>query len=225
MNKNLICSLAITSIFLSHNAYSSELERADAFKVKQSALIASHRLGNIDLYHDDEGFFVERSGSIKRVNNYDIEPSLRDISSEKLEKIEKLGGFISANEMDNGDVTLKLNARGLGGGPLTGALAYWLTKSGCYGTAIAATGTIVVATGGLAGAAVSTGVAATTLGASTGATLASAAITGAGVTASTAAVTTGAVVTSAGGIVGAVAAVESASLAAGAFFTAIPFLP
>lgn len=91
-------------------------------------------------------------------------------------------------------------------GPILGAAGYWLTKSLCYGTAVGAASATVIATGGAAAGAVGTAAAAM------------------GTTAATAVATevTVATVASAGGIAGAIAAVESASMAVGAFLTALP---
>lgn len=74
-------------------------------------------------------------------------------------------------------------------GPISGAIAYWITKGGCFGT-------MAVATTATAAASVAT--------AGAGAPVAAAA---------------------ASAIPAAVAATEVASLSAGAFFAAIPFLP
>jgi hypothetical protein len=114
-------------------------------------------------------------------------------------------------------------------GPVAGAVAYWATKTLCYGTAAAATSAIIVGTGGLAGAA-STGFAAATV-ASGGATaavgVAGATIAGAGL-ASEAAVATVAVAQATGGLTAigsTIAAVETASTTMGTIFTLIPWLP
>ena len=53
-------------------------------------------------------------------------------------------------------------------GPVSGAIAYWATKTICYGTAVAATGAIVVGTGGAAGAVTSVAAAAATGGSGPG---------------------------------------------------------
>jgi len=109
-------------------------------------------------------------------------------------------------------------------GPISGAIAYWATKSLCYGTAVAAASTAVVATGGLAGAATGALVAGATASAGTGATVVAGAITSAGLASDAAMVTMGATA-AAGGILEVVAAVEGASACAATFFTLIPFLP
>ncbi|MFA5074702.1 MAG: hypothetical protein WC436_01210 [Candidatus Babeliales bacterium] len=132
--------------------------------------------------------------------------------------------YLFINQMSDGEYCIHAKTRLLGGGPICGFISYWLTKTLCYGTAVAATSTIVVATGGAAGAAVGAATAAATLGASAGATVVGGAIAGAGLAAE-AAVATGTAVTAVGGITATVAAVETASTAVGAFFTAIPFLP
>ena len=109
-------------------------------------------------------------------------------------------------------------------GPLAGLAAYWITKTLCYGTAVAATGAITAGTGGLAGAGLSVLAASSTLGATTGATLVGAAIAGSGCVTEAALLTAGFVSTY-GTVAGAAAAVESASAGMGALFALMPFLP
>lgn len=109
-------------------------------------------------------------------------------------------------------------------GPIAGAIGYWATKTLCYGTAVAAAGTITVATGGTAGALVTAATTIATSGASTSAAVLAVGIAHAGL-ASQAAVATTAVASTAGGIAGTVAAVEAASTSVWAALTLCPFLP
>ncbi|MCX5923498.1 MAG: polymorphic toxin-type HINT domain-containing protein [Candidatus Dependentiae bacterium] len=108
--------------------------------------------------------------------------------------------------------------------PIAGAIGYWVTKTLCYGTAVAAVGTIVVASGGTAGAAVGAITAATTAGAPIGATIVGGAIAGAGLAQEAVLITT-AVTSSAGSLAGTVAAVETASTLVGSALTLCLFLP
>ena len=175
------------------------------------------------LFHDGKGFKVGEAGEFKNVPNYLIDKNLRNVNSAQLSKM--LGtGYLTLNKNSEGNFTIKHNGRLKGGGPLSGAIAYWVTKTLCYGTAVAAAGTVVVATGGTVGAATGVVASASTLGASAGATLAGAAISGAGY-AGAASTATAAVVTGAGSFASAAAAVETASTAVGYAFTVIPWLP
>lgn len=189
--------------------------------VEQNAVSSAN---DLKLYTNQRDFYVEDENAAYRVEKHNMNPLLRAIAQHKaLEKF--VGdGYIRINKDEGGKYALLAKVRGNGGGPISGAIAYWATKTLCYGTAAAAATTAVVATGGAAGALTGALVAGTTAGATTGATVVAGAIVGAGY-ASEAATLTAAVVTSSGGIAGTIAAVETGSLAAAAFFTAIPFLP
>lgn len=193
------------------------------------------------LIRDENGFRFFDGKQERAIQPCFVDPLLRRMSPEKFDKFLEQGNRVKAIRLSNGEHRLQAMVPGLGGGPISGLIAYWATKSLCYGTAAAAATTAVVATGGTA-VAFATGAAATAAagtiaaGAGTavvvaGATATEAAVIVAGGLAATtgmvegAALATTAAVTSAGGIAAAVAAVESASFAAGAFFAAIPFLP
>ncbi len=107
-------------------------------------------------------------------------------------------------------------------GPIAGAIGYWVTKTLCYGTGVAALATVT--TSDAARAAVGALTAAAATGATAGAAIAGGAIAGAGL-ASEAAIATAAVASTAGGIAGTVAAIETASTGVWAALTLCPFLP
>ncbi len=196
------------------------------FKVANSSVRASESLGKVKLTHNDnKGFALYENGTKHEVGRHSLSPELRTITSKELKAFQK-AGYLSVNKQSDGEFAIRSHVRGEAGGPIAGAIAYWITKSLCYGTAVAAAGTAVVATGGVVGA-IGGGLAAgATLGASAGATVVGGVIAGSGVAATQAAtaLTVGAV-TQAGGLVAAAAVVEGASIAAAGFFTAIPFLP
>ena len=179
-------------------------------------------LGKIGVAYRDKEFYITKDNVTSQVQRCDLSQELRGMPEDNLKAFLK-AGYLSVKKLDD-EYGIDARYRLRGGGPISGAIAYWATKTFCYGTAVAATGAAVVATGGVAGAALGATSAAATLGASAGATVVGGAIAGAGGTALAAEVTVAAI-TGPAGIAGAVAAVESASLGMGALFTAIPFLP
>lgn len=213
----------VGAIFCANLFLLTSLSNAELFKIQGSAIFTPHRLGKIELSHDENKFYVLQNGKHNAVKPYWVDKSLQNIPTEKLKAFLKKG-YISINQMNDGEFSLKANVRGLGGGPVCGAIAYWATKTFCYGTAVAAASTIVVTTGGAAGAATSLFATTITGSATSGATAVGSLIAGYGL-GSEAAVATVGVVSTSGGLAGAVAAVETASLATGTFFTMIPFLP
>jgi len=126
--------------------------------------------------------------------------------------------------MVDDQMSLKYNTRLVGGGPVSGYIAYVTTKAICYGTAVAGFGAATVATGGISGAATGAATAVITAQASAGASVAAGAIAGAGLSTEAALLTLG-VVTECGSVASMVAFVEGLSGGVGAFFTSIPFLP
>jgi hypothetical protein len=200
-----------------------EMHNNKLMKIKDSSLFATHEVGKVDLFHSDEGFHVRQNDEVYPVSKHSVDPLLRTLKHKQLKKFQKFG-YIQVKKNEDNEFSLVSKVRGNGGGPATGAALYWITKSLCWGTAIAATGTVVVATGGLAGAATGGLVAASTLGAGAGATVVAGSLAGAGLTAE-AALVTGGVVAGAGSVAAAVATVEAASLGAFAVGLAIPFLP
>ncbi len=207
--------ISILTVLLLSNAIKSE-------PTKIQEVFAPSRLGNIQLLHDENGFLVFQDGVRHQVKKIWTDPILREITTTKLKKF-LASGYIQVEKMSDNEFTLKAKGRLLGSGPIAASIAYWATKSLCYGTLAAAAGTVTVATGGAAGALVGAGMAAATtaVAGGVGATVAAGAIAGAGAAGGAAAATTS-VVAAAGGVVGAMTAVETASLGAFAFFLALP---
>lgn len=192
-------------------------------KLTPHSFFAPKKLGDVTLFHDQSEFHVSKNKKLHIVKKYWIDRELRDITSEKLKSfLEK--GYVSINQMEDGEYILKAKVRANGGGPLLGSLLYALTKTACYGTAVAATGALAVTTGGAAGAAAGILTASTTLGAGSAVSLTAAAISGAGGATAAAELTTGVIMAS-GSLAGAVAAVETASVMAYGLGTLVWFLP
>ena len=209
------------------------------------------KLGSLDLYHSKKGFYVRQDDKKHTIKKYFTDPILRDITKTQLKGF-LANGYLTINQMEDGEYSLKAKGRIVGGGPILGTIAYWVTKSLCYGTAVAAVGTLAVTTGGTAVAVVTGGAVplvttaiggtavATTIGSTIGTTagvIVGGAVTGATVgtgtavvagaittagLAGTAATTTAAVVTSAGTVGATIAGVEALSVAVGTFFGMLP---
>lgn len=235
MKRILLSLLCVAPLQAMNNMQLQRLSDGDAYKLDDSCVRASHKLGTIALYHGEKGFHVSRDGEVHAVKNHWVDPELRNTTKERLALLKNVG-YIDVVQMDDGEFRLQSKVRGLGGGPVSGLIAYWLTKSAMYGTAaVVGTATIAGATAAAVAAAPAAAApaiiaagAGTTKALMAGTTVATAAA-GAGVVAAVGAEAAGlavaGTVASAGSIAGAVAFVESSSLAAGAFFAAIPFLP
>lgn len=187
---------------------------AQPLELESSTVFIPACLGKVSLLHSDHGFSVVKEGRERRVQKHDTDPLVRNLSEDQLKSFLQ-HGYLSISQMSNDDYALQAHVRLPGGGPVTASALYWITKSLCYGTAVAAASTAVVVTGGAAAGAITTaGVAAATGGASMGAVAVSGAIAATAGGTATAVTSTAATVTAAGSLAGAAAAVETASMGA-----------
>ena len=115
--------------------------------------------------HTGKYFTVTDHEKSYKVGRESLDGTLKNVNKTNLAMFMKRGR-ISAHKTSDGSYVLRGHVNGLGGGPIAGVWAYWLTKSTMYGTAIAA-GTAAVATG--VGAAVVAAGGGATLAASAGA--------------------------------------------------------
>lgn len=216
MKKILGLLLVSTSLFSMELALVKSEKKSSKVIINPVLVRAPEKLGNLDLIHGKKGFVVYKDGEKHQVKKYDTDKLLQNINKKQLKSFLQ-GGYLFINQMDNGDYVLRAKDRLNGGGPMGGVIAYWVTKSICYGVMIASVGTIAVTTGGVAvgavtGAAATAG--ATTIGGLAAATTATTAIgTTAGVVTGT--VATGATLASSAGVVaGAITTAGGATTAA-----------
>lgn len=213
-----------------------------------ASLIAPEKLGDIAVLNCPNGFAVIKDKKIHHLGPEAVDASILKMDFKQRNMYLIKGGSLALNQTNDGDFLLRIAPKLKGAGPISGAIAYWLTKSLCWGgvvtAATAATGGMIaagIATGGAAVGA-SAGAIATVTGTATaaagagiamagggaagavGATIAAGgmAATAGGITAATTATAAGATAVGAAGLV---ASIETASTAAGFFFTIIPWLP
>jgi hypothetical protein len=103
------------------------LSYANKFQVPASSLSMSDRLAITALMHSKEGFRVVQNNASHEVAAHNVDKTIRSVSSEQLEAFVK-GGYISVNQLENGEFTLAAKVRGLGGGLATGVVVYEATK-------------------------------------------------------------------------------------------------
>lgn len=150
MKKHLIVAL-----FLSFSAIT---KTEDPIRVPNASL--AH------LYYAKKKWEVEKEGQRYEIARCFVDQIARDIPEDKLEEFLQYIA-LRVSEFDNGEFALKAHARGLGGGPVAGFVAYWTVRVAGY-TAVAlgitAAGTAAVAVAGTVAPAVAPVVAgATTL--------------------------------------------------------------
>jgi len=184
--------------------------------------------------HGREGFRVNG----QRVSDADLSKDLRGVSAGALKNLFAKNKALRVSRIGN-DYALSSQDRLRGGGPVAGAIAYWLTKTLCYGSmAGAAVGAVTVtagavlpaSAGGIVGGALGGAVGnaiggVSTVAGSISGGLVSGAVASNAALASGAAIATGELAATTTAVGGVVVAVESASTVVGGFFTALPFLP
>ncbi len=100
-------------------------------------------LGEVYLYHNENGFNVVQNGYIKNVPHYNVDSNLKRISPNLLPSLGKIG-YVRINQLSDGEFKLDLKGRINGGGFWLAAGTYLGVKVVGY-TAIL-TGTIAVNT-------------------------------------------------------------------------------
>jgi hypothetical protein len=222
-----IMSLIVTIAMLVSHCDASQMAR-----IRSKHLLVSEALGSVTLRHDGESFLVKQGESTHKVASYDLDPVLRKLDKTNLCNYLK-HGKIGVHKLSDGSFALRSNIQGLGGGPVAGAIAYWLTKSICISVPIVALGAATVATGGVAGAGMAmassyTGGVIVAASGAAGAAAGNIAVIAAGyapIAATEIAVGISGAAISGGGLAGAITTIEAASLGAWAVFTSCPFLP
>lgn len=186
------------------------------------------------LHHIEGEFYVDTMSDRHKVDKAWLQPELRTLTPHQMKSFGKAGGYFQLKKFENGEYSFEPHMRVRGGGPILAAAFYWITKSVCYGTALAGASAVVAGTGG--GAAVAGGAVAVGTGVMGVATPLSAVVsvgsgavaTAIGLSSATAATTAGTVaigtVAAAGSLTATVATIESAAMAAAAVGAAIPFL-
>jgi hypothetical protein len=211
--RSFIVSIAVVSYSVASN---------QALVLKPTSVFAPSRLGSVAVSHNGTQFQVSQNGVTHPVMSHNMDKELRSVCASGKLPVFLKNGYVSVNQNSNNEFALASNYRLKGGGPISAGIAYWLTKTLCYGTAVAAVGTAVTATGGGAlGVLTAGGTTVLTGGAPLAVTTTATMITQAGLAASAAEATIG-TITAAGGVVKAMAAVEAASTAVGSFFLALP---
>ena len=198
---------------------------SSAVSASDTTVAVNHLVGSSRKHivtHGENGFKVNN----QEVDLY-LDRSLKGISKAKLAKLlanNRAQLHVRTIEDQYG---LDLKHQLKGGGPVAGAVAYWVTKTLCYGTAVAGAAGAVAATGGAVGFVAGGAAVGATLGASAPAAILGGAIAQAGL-AAPAATATLAVVQATGGmtaIASTVATVELASTHMGLIFGLMPWLP
>lgn len=128
--------------------------------LKASSVMKPNRLKSLDLLHDEDGFKIMQNSSAYSVKNHQLDKLLLTVHKQKCLKEFLNNGYISVDQLSDGEFALKSHVRGLGGtGPITAGAVGFLVRVGCYTAYLLGAGTTVAAgtsIGGPGGAAAGT---------------------------------------------------------------------
>ena len=118
-------------------------------RIEQPYVFIPSELDSVELYHSKKGFSVVQDGKTHRIKSYFTDPVIRNIKKVELRDFLS-NGYLSLDQMTNGDFSITANSRLDGNGPKLGIAAYWITKSICWGVVVAGTTAAIVGTAGTA---------------------------------------------------------------------------
>jgi hypothetical protein len=109
-------------------------------------LIPSHcapGVGQIDVLHNQSGFFVVKDGYVDMVASHNVDPQLRAMNIDKMKAFAKMG-IIKVSQNDKQEYILRHAGQIKGGGFITGMIAGAVVRAVGYGVF----GYSVIQTGG-----------------------------------------------------------------------------
>jgi hypothetical protein len=113
----------------------------DVTPIKKGSFFAPSNLGTLELFHDTKGFFVNKANEEHRIEKHFTDSMVRNINKKQLNSFLN-NGYLTLNQMNTGKYSLKAKGRIPGGGPVAGLIAYWTTKTLCYGVMVAGIGAL-----------------------------------------------------------------------------------
>lgn len=108
--------------------------------IQSTSFYAHPSLGDIKLFHDDQGFAVLHNSNLHAVKPHCTDKIVRKVTPLDMIAFQKVNkGYLHINQNGKGEFEIKVMERRPGGGPLLGKIMYWATKVTCYGILAAAT--------------------------------------------------------------------------------------
>jgi len=124
---------------------------ASQIKFKDRSIHAPSSLGKFELYHSNDGTYsAYYKGKKTDFAKHSVSPELRSLTNDQLSRYQD-NAYFMVKEQSDGELSLKSQVKGNGGGPIVANAIYWLVKGGAYGLIGAATTNVLSATGGALG--------------------------------------------------------------------------
>lgn len=118
------------------DSFSSQ-RTSSIFKVPRESVFIPNKIGAAEVLFEDGKFQVYKEYKLSTVNKYDIKGIPSDINQEQLEHFLNNGFYLSLNKIGD-DFSIEAKGRVLGGGPILGAIGYFVVKGVGYTIAAAA---------------------------------------------------------------------------------------
>lgn len=112
-------------------------------KINEAARFASHKLGKVDVYHNNGEFLITHNNKIHVVENHCVDKPLRNIDKHKLAMF-LTHGHLAINKTDNGEFTIRGNTHLKGGGVIGATVGAFLGKAA---VSVVGHGTIAIVSG------------------------------------------------------------------------------
>jgi hypothetical protein len=96
--------------------------------IKSPSVFVPDKLGSVELYHNKKGFYVKQDNEKHLIKKYFTDPIVRDITKKQLNAFLK-NGYLSLNQMNDGEFSLKASGRLNGGGAVGAVIGAFLGKA------------------------------------------------------------------------------------------------
>lgn len=98
-------------------------------RLEGNSVFIPQRLGQVELYHDDNGFSIHKDSKLFPIPSCFIDKELRGISKKDLARLIATNAYLAINEIGQNEYSLKLNRRLLGGGIFGATIGAFLGKA------------------------------------------------------------------------------------------------
>ncbi len=106
---------------------SKQIDSVDKVHIKPASIVVPNRLGSVELYHSKKGFYVRQDDKKYAIKKYFTDPMLQNITKTQL-KAFLANGYLTINQMEDGEYSLKAKGRMVGGGAIGAAIGACVGK-------------------------------------------------------------------------------------------------
>ena len=99
----------------------------DKMLIDERSLFVPEKLGKMELYHNKQGFSIRKDDQTIKIQKYFTDPMVRDLDKKQLKAFLE-GGYLTINEIEGGEYSLKSKIRLNGSGALGAAIGACIGK-------------------------------------------------------------------------------------------------